>query len=125
MDNGPERADQRLEDGVRWLADGGSGDVGSGESGGDAMILIAITISIAVFQLYDWWSTRTILAMGGDELNPVARKGIELLGVDGYLGAKAVAVTALGYFAGQQNIWFAVAVLATYVAATVYNSRSV
>lgn len=88
------------------------------------MKLYVLTAFIFILQLFDWFSTRTILSNGGVEKNPVARAGIKALGVDGYLGLKAVAVTALGYYAGLESIWLAVLVLAVYAGAMVYNARS-
>ena len=83
-----------------------------------------LTVAIFALGLFDWYSTRTILDKGGKEQNPVARKGMELFGIDGYLGGKAFAVAALGYFAGVQNLYFAVFILAVYIVAALHNAKS-
>ena len=86
--------------------------------------LFALTLAMVVFGLMDWYSTRKILENGGRELNPIAKAGMDLLGVDGYLAAKAVVATGLTYFAGMQNIWLAVVVAAVYTAAMIWNWKS-
>ena len=88
------------------------------------MNLIAITAAILVTQLLDWYSTRTILAKGGYEQNVVAKKGMNLLGTDGFLFAKSVAVTALSYYVGMQLIWAAVVILAIYIVVLLHNWKS-
>lgn len=56
-------------------------------------------IILVLLQFADWWTTRTILIRGGRELNPVARAGMRLLGMDGYLGVKVAWVTVLSWLA--------------------------
>jgi len=87
--------------------------------------LTALTALAAALHLYDWWSTRTILAKGGVELNSVSRHGIDLLGVDGYLGTKFVLATGATYWVGTGSIWLALGLVLFYVGIAVYNSRSV
>ena len=87
------------------------------------MTLYLLTFAIALTQLIDWYTTLKILGASGYELNPVARKGQDLLGINGYLGVKAIAVTGLGYFAGTQSIYLAVAIFAVYAWANVHNWR--
>lgn len=63
-------------------------------------MLLLFTFLLFILQLGDWYTTRTILNKGGKELNPVARKGIELLGMDTFLGLKVIFVTLLGFIGG-------------------------
>ncbi len=86
--------------------------------------LYLVTFLIALSQLLDWYSTRTILGRGGYEQNPVASKGMKLLGVNGYLGVKSVVVTVLGYFAGTQSLWLALTILLVFVGVLVHNWKS-
>ena len=88
------------------------------------MNLIAIAAGILVAQLLDWYSTRTILKRGGYEQNAVAKHGMDLLGMDGFLFAKTVAVTALSYYIGLQLIWVAVVILAIYIVVLLHNWKS-
>ena len=89
------------------------------------MTLLALTLAAFALQLYDWYSTRTILSKGGVELNPVAKFCMKLVGMDVYLAVKAVVVTALTFYLGSQVIWAAVAIVAIYVGVAIFNSRSV
>ena len=59
---------------------------------------IALVGILALTQALDWYSTRTILNRAGREQNPIARRLMELMGVDGFLCIKAVTVSAVGWF---------------------------
>jgi len=87
-------------------------------------MIYALTALMFVLGLLDWWTTRTILAKGGTELNPVAKKGMDLLGINGFLGVKAVAVAGVTYFVATQNIWFAAGLCAVYVGVVLFNCKS-
>jgi hypothetical protein len=88
------------------------------------IVLIAFTLVFFALQLADWYSTRTILAKGGREQNPVARALIGILGVDGFLGAKTVAATAVGYWIGSQVIYFLAVLICLYFIVVRHNWRS-
>ena len=87
-------------------------------------ILIALTLALAALQLLDWFSTRTILNRGGIEQNPVAKKLMALLTMDGFLGTKAFAVTVLGYIAGLQYLHLLFGIVVIYIAVVAHNWRS-
>ena len=86
--------------------------------------MILLLILLAVLQLGDWYSTRTILNRGGREQNPVAKKLMDLLSMDGFLFVKTVGVTAIGYWVGSQ-MWFAlVGIILFYVFVLMHNWKS-
>ena len=85
-------------------------------------IINALVVVLLITQLLDWYTTRTILRNGGYEQNPVTKKGIELLGVDPFLGIKAVAVTGLGFYIG--NVFVLGGLVTVYVFVLVHNWRS-
>ena len=66
--------------------------------------LYLLTIALATLQLGDWFTTKSVLAKGGKELNPVAKKLMDTMTIDGFLAVKSFTVTALGYYAGSQHI---------------------
>ena len=84
---------------------------------------IALVAALAVTQALDWYSTRTILAKGGIEQNPIARQGMEVFGIDGFLGIKAVAVTAIGWFL-VPHPWILGLLVLFYVGVIAHNWRS-
>ena len=88
------------------------------------MILYSLTVAVFVLQLFDWYSTRTILGRSGYEKNPVAAAGMDAFGVDGYLAIKTVIVTGLGYVAGSASIWLIAILVAIYVCVIGYNWKS-
>jgi hypothetical protein len=67
------------------------------------MKLYILTSILFLLQLGDWETTRIILRKGR-ELNPVMSWCFDRIGIDATLLIKVVVVTALGYFAGTQNI---------------------
>lgn len=66
-------------------------------------------ILLALLQLGDWFTTRTILNNGGRELNPVVKFLIEKLGLDLALLLKGILVIVIAYLAGPAVAWFGVA----------------
>ena len=58
--------------------------------------MIALLILLAAMQAADWWTTRTILALGGYERNPAVRWLMGKLGTDAALAVKTVIVVAIG-----------------------------
>lgn len=78
-------------------------------------------ICLAVLQLADWYTTRTILARGGRELNPIIRKLISFMGIDLALIAKGVLlVWVAGLYCDVNSLMLMVAV---YLAVIVNNVR--
>ena len=55
-----------------------------------------LLVTFAALQIADFITTRIVLDRGGYEQNPVAVFLMKLLTVDGFLGAKAILVTAIG-----------------------------
>jgi len=83
-------------------------------------------IVLVLLQFADWWTTRTILKQGGRELNPIARAGMRLLGVDGYLGVKTAWVALLSWFAlqiGTAGLIVLGVGCALYLAVVIHNWR--
>lgn len=88
-------------------------------------MLTLLTIALALLQIMDWYSTRTILNNGGKELNPLARAGIALLGLDEFLLIKTIVVTIAGYEIGVEYLWALAALVVWYAAVMVFNWRSI
>lgn len=61
------------------------------------MVLI-LTILFAITQLGDWYTTRTAIARGAIEANPVARFFMKYVGIDGFMLAKGIATSLLVFF---------------------------
>jgi hypothetical protein len=75
----------------------------------------------ALLQGGDWYTTRTVLAQGGRELNPVIRSLMSLLGVDGALVAKGLLAIGLGYLLASHRWWAILPLIALY-AVIVWNN---
>ena len=75
-------------------------------------------------QLGDWYSTRTILARGGRELNPLMRRAMELAGTDAALGGKTVLVSLLGWWIGTQLEFLLAGANAVSVGTVVFHDPS-
>ena len=88
------------------------------------MSLTLLTLALTILQIMDWYSTRTILNNGGTELNPLARAGIALLGLDEFLLIKAVVVTIAGYEIGAAYLWALAVLVIWYAAVMAFNWRS-
>ena len=86
-----------------------------------AELLLAALIAT---QLGDWYSTRTILARGGRELNPLMRRAMELAGTDAALGGKTVLVSLLGWWIGTQLEFLLAGLVVYYVFILIYNWHS-
>ena len=88
------------------------------------MMLIMLTVALAVTQLLDWYSTRTILRHGGRERNWIMAALFEDFGMDAVLCVKSVLVTAAGWWIGAQMIWVLAALVIFYIGILIYNWRS-
>lgn len=86
--------------------------------------LILLTVALAVTQLLDWYSTRTIINRGGRERNWVMAALFDEFGMDEVLCVKAVAVTAVGCWLGAQLIEVLAALVVFYIGILIYNWRS-
>jgi hypothetical protein len=64
---------------------------------------------LALLQIGDWLTTRTILNRGGRELNPIVRFLIEKLGLDLALLLKGTLVLVIAWLTGPLVAWFGVA----------------
>ena len=87
-------------------------------------VLYVLVILLALTQMLDWYSTAMILDRGGVEKNPVAAKGIDLLGLHEYLIVKGMCVVILGAWLGTQNIYILALLVLVYCAVIGYNWRS-
>jgi hypothetical protein len=86
--------------------------------------LILLTVTLAILQGLDYFTTTTILGNGGKELNPVMVKLFDLLGMKPALVIKGIVVTGLGYYAGSQEILVLGGIVAVYVGIIVHNWKS-
>jgi len=84
-------------------------------------IVIALTVLLGLLQLGDLYTTRTILANGGTEVNRLARKIMNVISVDGYLVLKAIITTVFGYFAGFAGLPVLITLVVLYVFVVVHN----
>lgn len=89
----------------------------------EQVIVIGLTALLGLLQLGDWYTTRTILADGGIEVNRIARKIMNVLTVDGYLAVKAILTTVFGYFAGFAALPVLITLVVLYVFVVVHNYR--
>jgi Domain of unknown function (DUF5658) len=78
-------------------------------------------VCLAILQVADWYTTRTILARGGYEANPIIKKLMSWLGVDAALAIKGALLLGLGYFYCDTTSVTVMAVI--YVAVIVNNVR--
>ena len=83
-----------------------------------------LTIALGILQLFDFYTTRTIISCGGYEQNPVMAKVFSLIGVDTALVIKGILVTVIGWIVGQQSIFVLGALVALYAAVIVHNWKS-
>ena len=86
--------------------------------------VLILALVLAITQLLDWYTTRTILNKGGYEQNPVMAKMFALLGVDAALVVKGILVVALGWFIGQQSIIVLQCLIILYVTVIIHNWKS-
>jgi len=86
-------------------------------------IVIVLTVILGLLQIGDWYTTRTVLAKGGIEVNRLARKVMNVLTVDGYLALKAIITTVFGYYAGFAALPVLVALVVLYVFVVLHNIR--
>ena len=63
------------------------------------MIYLLTTIFF-LLQLFDWYSTSTILKAGGREQNPVMAFVFKYANINIVLGIKSIALTVIGFFLG-------------------------
>ena len=87
-------------------------------------MIYLLTFILFLFQLADWYSTRTILAKGGYEQNPVMAFIFKHLGVDIGLGVKTILVTFLGFVAGNLLFPALVFIVLTYCFVLYHNWKS-
>ena len=85
---------------------------------------IALVVALGITQALDWYSTRRILGKGGIEQNPVAKWFMDRMTVDGFLGAKAVAVTGIGYWLSGPYTALLVLLIVFYAGVLAYNWKS-
>ena len=85
---------------------------------------LALVVALAITQALDWYSTRRILGKGGIEENPVAKWFMDRMTVDGFLGAKAVAVTGIGYWLSGPYTALLVLLVVFYAGVLAYNWKS-
>ncbi len=87
-------------------------------------LLNALVLALGVTQLLDWYSTRTILKNGGHEQNPIVKKAMDIFGVDVFLVAKGIAVTAAGTYVGSEALYLLGALVGVYIAVVIHNWKS-
>ena len=83
-----------------------------------------LTVALFFLQCCDWYTTRVALLSGkGHEANPVAKKIMDAIGMDEFLGSKCLFVTALGYWIGMQRWEILAGLVVFYVCVIVNNFR--
>ena len=88
--------------------------------------LIYLTVALAILQLLDWHTTRTgILSGKAHEANPVAKKLMDIMGMDIFLGVKAYSVSIVGYWIGMQHIYLLAAIVLFYCFIIANNFRAI
>lgn len=85
--------------------------------------MILPLILLALLQAGDWWTTRTVLAQGGRELNPAIRWLMERLGVDAALAVKCALVLAIATATGPVVAWIGVAMYTVVVGWNAFQMR--
>jgi Domain of unknown function (DUF5658) len=80
---------------------------------------------IAVMQVFDWWSTRTVLKAGGYEKFTVMATLMKWIGVDAALILKGVITVAAAWAVGYyQHIIGTAIIAAMYVYILINNTRA-
>jgi hypothetical protein len=87
------------------------------------MIYILTTIFL-LLQLFDWYSTRTILKNGGYEQNPVMAFVFKHLNIDVALAIKSALLGVLGYYIGLLYPLALVGLIIVYLAVVFHNWKS-
>jgi hypothetical protein len=87
------------------------------------MIYILTTIFL-LLQLFDWYSTRTILKAGGHEQNPIMAFVFKYVNVDVALAIKSVLLGVLGYYIGLVYPLALVGLIIVYLAVVFHNWKS-
>lgn len=87
-------------------------------------LAVLLLIVLLVLQVLDFHTTRTILAAGGKELNPIMRRAMDVVGVDEALLMKGAAVFALGCIFLFDYPVMLFLLDAFYVGVIVFNQRS-
>lgn len=77
-------------------------------------------ILLALLQVGDWLTTRTVLKRGGQELNPVIRSLLDLLGIDPALILKGILVVLIAYLTGPIVVWIGVVLYTAVVGWNIY-----
>lgn len=72
-------------------------------------------ILLALLQIGDWYTTRTILNNGGQELNPIIQKLINYLGLDTALITKGILVLTIAIITGPIVTWIGIALYSMVV----------
>lgn len=85
---------------------------------------IALLALLIVLQAFDYYTTTTILANGGVEINPVMRWLMEQLGVHEALALKGFLVCGFAFLVLFETPWAIAAMDAVFVAVIVFNYRS-
>ena len=86
---------------------------------------ILLLIALAILQALDAWTTWRILSAGGRELNPAMRYAIAQAGLIPALVMKGAIVVALAWYFCLPYPWILGGIVAFYVAAVLFNFRSI
>ena len=88
------------------------------------MMLLSLTFALAALQLADWHTTRTILANGGREQNPISKWFIDSLGLDEFLILKGIAVVIAGFQIGLESVGLLTGLVVIYAVVILHNWKS-
>jgi len=90
----------------------------------EQIIVVFLTLLLTLFNLVDWYSTRTILKAGGSEVNPIAKFALRFVNIDVYLACKTLLAAVVGYNLGFILMPMLVALVVMYGFFMVRNLRN-
>lgn len=88
------------------------------------MLAVALIILLLALQVLDYHTTKTILALGGRELNPVMRWLMDRVGVEEALTLKGTLVVIAAVLFFREYVLALVAMNVIFLAVVLFNYRS-
>jgi len=80
----------------------------------EEIIVIFFTLLLTVFNVVDWYTTRTILKAGGIEKNEFTKAIIRVVNLDLYLAIKTALAAYVGYHLGFVHLPMLIALTVMY-----------
>ena len=88
------------------------------------MTAAALLFTLLVLQVLDYHTTKTILALGGKELNPLMRWLMDRVGIEEALTLKGTAVVIVAVLLFREHVLALVAMNVVMLAVVLFNYRS-